>query len=127
MRMITVNAGDLPNIYALMGSLPTDELLPSPVRGGRGGGALACTGLEDEPSALLSLGTAHPAWSDLPLPQGAQHKEEASKIQMRRLRRYLVSLGASADVLDGWSTVCVWTSRARACGYRGRALVVIAT
>ena len=70
-----------------------------------------CTGgggLEAHAS-LLSLGSAPPAWSDLPLPRGAQHKEEANKLQLRRLRRYLVSLGASADVLTGWRTETKWS------------------
>ena len=97
--------GQLPNIYQLVACAqllggPTPGEPPSPTGDD-------CDG-DDEPSALLALGKAHPAWSDLPLPRGAQHKEEASKLQLRRLRRYLVSLGAQQDVVDGWTTETKW-------------------
>ena len=66
-------------------------------------------GEENASSSLVLLGSKHPAWSDLPLPAGHVHKAEANATQLRRLRRYLVSLGASQDVLEGWSTHTKWS------------------
>ena len=107
----------LPAAYALVasgGCASVDP--PSPM-------ALASSAFagEDGTLKLLELGSQHPAWSDLPLPRGvgkgaAAAKAEANATQLRRLRRFLVSLGAPTSIVDGWSTEIKWSRSAQTYG-----------
>ena len=103
-------APSLPCPYQLLAKrgLPVDEP-PSPTSMAAASAGAPIRAEDDASVALALLGSQHPAWSDLPLPRGHQHKAEANATQLRRLRRHLVSLGASQHVLDGWSTEIKWS------------------